>query len=548
MMRRLAWHIALVFPLCIHAQDGSLGNVPLFRTGAFDAAAVAVQDAQREADGDLPLYSRNLLLNVSSAMGAWSVEGGERVCRMAISSPGAEAMELLLEDVEVPAGAILQVFDAQGHALSGLEAVLLPEGVHEYATALVPGDGWVLEYREPDADGASGRFTIAQVGHAYRDVESEDAREGTCHVNVACHPESDGWEGPIRATVRISVVTPLGNGWCSGTLVNNVRQDCAPYILSAWHCGRTSTTAQFNQYKFYFNFQYATCNGGAYSTAQFMTGAQLKAYSDDYAPQYGGLGGSDFMLLRTNLSVPDAFDPYWAGWDATNISSVTADGVCVHHPTGAPKRISSYTQTLITGHPMASSGLMSHYKVVWAQTQHGWGITEEGSSGAGLFKQIAGTGPVLIGTCTGNSSGMNCSNHAGYAYFGKMSYHWTQNPNAANIKLKPWLDPDNTGTLVLAGSDDPCTITAGIADMREARGLSLAPNPANDQVVLGLPAGSMLPARVLLTDALGRHIAEWTMGREQQQLDLRDVPAGAYFISLLQPNQAVRTGRILITH
>lgn len=548
MMRRLAWQITLLFPLCIRAQAPALSNVPLFRAATFDASAVAMEDAQREADGELPLYSRNLPLDVSSAMGAWSVEGGERVCRMAISSPGAEAMELLLEDVDVPTGATMQVFDAHGHALSGLEAVVLPEGVHEYATALVPGDGWVLEYREPDVNGTRGRFTIAQVGHAYRNVEPADAREGDCHVNVACQPESDGWEGPIRATVRISVVTPLGNGWCSGTLVNNVRQDCAPYILSAWHCGRTSTAAQFNQYKFYFNFQYATCNGGAYSTAQFMTGAQLKAYSDDYAPQYGGLGGSDFMLLRTNLSVPDAFDPYWAGWDATNISNVTADGVCVHHPTGAPKRISSYTQTLTTGHPMASSGLMSHYKVVWAQTVHGWGITENGSSGAGLFKQISGTGPVLIGTCTGNSSGMNCSNHAGLAYFGKMSYSWTNNPNAANIKLKPWLDPDNTGTLVLGGSDDPCAIPSGVHEGQAYGLLSIMPNPASNHTTVQLPGGTGLPARVRLIDALGRTAAEWTVGSLQPALDVQAIPAGAYILSLLSPNQPALTGRMLITH
>src|SRR5690606_40676317 len=126
----------------------------------------------------------------------------------------------------------------------------------------------------------------------------------------------------------------------------NVRQDCAPYILTAWHCGRTSTTAHFNQYKFYFNFQYAQCAGGAYSTAQYMTGAQLKAYSDDYAPQYQGLGGSDFMLLRTNAPVPDAFAPYWAGWDAQCIATVTADGVCIPHPSCQPQRYSILTQSV----------------------------------------------------------------------------------------------------------------------------------------------------------------------------------------------------------
>lgn len=538
-----AWVLTLAFPVALQAQ------VPYVQAPGFDAQAVAADDQRRSEAGELPLYGRLLpIMAENNHSGLWTTEGGEHVWRLGISSAGALALECFLDEVNVPAAATFSTLSPKGELLAGPVAVDLPAGVAEFSTPLVAEDSIVLEYREPAGAEPSGRFRVAQIGHAYRDVEFDAAREGTCHVNVACHPESDGWEGPIRATVRISVVVPQGTGWCSGTLVNNVRQDCAPYILSAWHCGRTSTTAQFNQYKFYFNFQYATCTGGAYSTAQYVTGAQLKAYSDDYAPQYGGLGGSDFMLLRANVNIPASFDPYWAGWDATNISSVTADGVCVHHPTGAPKRISSYTQTLITGHPMASSGLMSHYKVVWAQTAHGWGITEEGSSGAGLFKQIAGTGPVLIGTCTGNSSGMNCANHAGYAYFGKMSYHWTQNPNAANIKLKPWLDPDNTGTLVLAGSDDPCAVIAGVVDADGGRELSLAPNPANDHVLLNLPEGVALPARVQLMDALGRQIAAWTVLHVQQELYLEAVPAGAYTITVLQNNQPPRTGRLLITH
>lgn len=546
-MRKLVLPILFAAPLFLSAQ-GPLAHVPVFRPAAFDAVQVAAMDVQRAENGELPLYSRNLHLGVSNAAGEWFTAGEERVCRMAVVSPGANAMELMLEHVQVPAGAVLRVLGADGTVLSGPTDMKLPAGVHEYATALVPGDNWVLEYREPVASAPEGRFTIAQVGHAYRYVGQEDAREGNCHVNVACEPESDGWEGPIRATVRISVVTPLGNGWCSGTLVNNVRQDCAPYVLTAWHCGRTSTTAQFNQYKFYFNFQYATCSGGSYSTAQYVTGAQLKAYSDDYAPQYGGLGGSDFMLLRANVAIPDAYDPYWAGWDATNVATVADDGVCVHHPTGAPKRISSYSQTLTTGHPMASSGLMTHYKVVWAQTQHGWGITEEGSSGAGLFKQRAGIGPVLIGTCTGNSSGMNCANHSGLAYFGKMSYHWTQNNNAAAIKLKPWLDPDNTGALYLGGSDDPCAVASGYKDAPAREGLSIFPNPADGRATLSLTTEATLPARALLVDPLGRTVAEWTIHSRRYDLDLRAVPAGPYTLLIDQQGQATCTGRILITH
>jgi PKD repeat protein len=42
-------------------------------------------------------------------------------------------------------------------------------------------------------------------------------------------------------------------------------------------------------------------------------------------------------------------------------------------------------------------------------------------------------------------------------YYGKMSYHWTSNGTANNRRLKPWLDPTNSGLLVLTGSNDPCS-------------------------------------------------------------------------------------------
>ncbi len=540
-LKQSALGIALLLTVGLRLQ----GQVPYVFAPRFDADFVAADDQRRAEQGELPLYGRLLTLAATSEQnGEWGVDGTDRVWHLGIASPGALGLECFLEEMDVPAGATIRIFSPRGSALSDPVALGLPTGVSEFSTPLVRGDSCLIEYREPLESAHRGSFRIAQVGHAYRDVEFDTAREGTCHVNVACHPEADGWEGPIRATVRISVVVPQGTGWCSGTLVNNVRQDCAPYILSAWHCGRTSTAAQFNQYKFFFNFQYATCNGGAYSTAQYLTGAQLKAYSDDYDPQYQGVGGSDFMLLRTNAAIPDAFAPYWAGWDATNIATVSGGGVCTHHPTGAPKRISTFTQPITTGHPMASSGLLTHYKVIWAQTVHGWGITEVGSSGSGLFKQNADLGPVLIGTCTGNSSGMNCSNHAGTAYFGKVSYDWTQNPNAANIKLKPWLDPDNTGTLIFGGSDDPCASSVGLQATYAGERPLLYPNPANEQVVVKGPVDG--PIRYRLTDSSGRVVKTGELPGPSPVIELMDIGTGAYLLYINSSGKPPRVAPLVI--
>lgn len=532
----------------LHAQTLRWPELQVNAPTPFEVEAIQLDDQRRAEAGELELYARTLDLRLTTWQdGAWSTEGADRVCRIAFTSNGAQAMELLFEEMDVPPGARVRMWTLDGIALSEEMPLDLPDGVMECSSPMVYADAAVLEYREPLDAAFQGRFAINGLAHAYRYVK-DVMREGPCHVSVTCQPESNGWEDVIRATVRISVVTPEGNGWCSGTLVNNVRQDCAPYILSAFHCGRTSTSSQFNQYKFYFNFQYANCSGGAYSTAQFVTGAQQVAFSNDYAPQFQGLGGSDFTLLRTNTDIPDVFDPYWAGWDATNIASVTADGVCVHHPSGAPKRISTYTQTLTTGHPMTSSGLMSHYRAKWAATQNGHGVTEYGSSGAGLFKPGTNSGPVLIGTLTGSSSGMTCDNNAGTSYFGKMSYHWTNNPNTAPLKLKPWLDPDDTGTLVLGGSAHPCGNVAGLLGSVEVVPLRVWPNPANGTVEVAVPDQLQLPVQASLVDGTGRTLERWSLRSRTNALSVRDIPAGVHILTLAPGSEHMLRSKLVVTH
>ncbi len=537
--------IAIAFSLMVaatpdrcEARSIRWPDLPVQVAERFDADAVRTDDQQRAETGELELYARTLrLFATSSNEGRWTTEGSERVCRIAVSSPGAQALELLLEDVSVPTGASLQLFRFNGEPLARAMSIALPQGVTECSTTMVHADEAVLEYRQPIEAPIDGRFTINGLQHAYRSVE-DLVREGPCHVNVACVPESTGWAAAIDATVRISVVTPQGSGWCSGTLMNNVRMDCTPYILTAFHCGRTSTAAQFNQYKFYFNFQYASCAGGAYSTSQFVTGAKRIAFSDDYVQQYQGLGGSDFLLLRTNVDIPDTFQPFWAGWDATSISTVAADGVCIHHPTGAPKRISSYTQTLTTGHPMTSSGLMSHYRVRWAATPNGFGVTESGSSGAGLFKPGADGGPLLVATLTGSSSGMNCTNNGGTSYFGKMSYHWTNNPNTAVQKLNHWLDPDGTGTLVLPGSADPCGTIAGITTDAQGARLSVWPNPSHTVLYLELPGSLPRHTEALLSTSTGTMVRRFSLEARTHALNTADLPTGTYLLTVVTDDGA----------
>lgn len=520
-------------------RAGVWPDVPTVTSAPFDAERVDAEDRAREAVGELPLYGRLQAVDAGSEeAGAWKEEGASRVWRARFSSPGALALEIFLDEVSMVPGSAFSVYSDEGALMEGPFDAGFVGRSGTFSTPLLRGEACVLEYREPRVEGSHGTFRIADVGHAYRDVE-----DGPCNVDAACSPEGDGWQDAATATVRISVVTSAGTGWCSGVLVNNVRQDCTPYVLSAWHCGSGSSTAQFNQYKFYFRYQRSTCGTGSAPTNKVLTGAQLRGFSNDNS----GNAGSDFMLLELNNDIPSSFVPYWAGWDATPMSTSAADGVCMHHPTGGAKKVSSYTQTLTTGHWSSSTGLQSHWRLYWADTQNGFGITEHGSSGAPLFKPgVSGTAAV-IGTLTGSAQGLSCDNTGLRSYFGKFSYHWTNNPNTAAQKLDHWLDPDGTGTLQLAGSADPCGAFVGVAEGEEQGALHVLPSPADGSFTLRLPVGDARDV-LIATDVAGREVLRTPVSGGDNTVHTTLWKAGPYFLRLQRNAADVRPTRIMVVH
>lgn len=525
---------AQLFPLSAFAQS------PVYTTPPLDMATVVLEDEGRAKRGELAFYGRMLPMDISTALhGVWSTEDHDRVWRAQVSSEGAHAIELFYDDVLMPDGAELFILDAAGMVVHG------PFGAEQifgrvFSTPLVLGDHCSIEYRVPLSAAAPGGFRVTHVGHAYRDV-----LDGSCNVDVVCSPEGDDWIDAASGVVRISIVAAGGVGWCTGSLVNNLRRDCKPYILSAWHCGAGSTAAQMNSYKFYFGYQRPNCGSGTAPSTMFLTGAQLKAYSNDNS----GNAGSDFMLLEMNTAVPPSFPHYWLGWDATSQASSTADGVCIHHPTGFPKRISSYTQTLTTGHWASSTGLQSHWRVKWVATPNGHGVTESGSSGAPLFRPTASGEPRVIGTLSGSTGQLSCANLGGTSFFGKFSYHWTQNPNTAQQKLRPWLDPDNTGELQMEGSASPCTAVAGLQEKPD-RTLSVVVEADGRTVFVTFPQGVSGFATGWIVDPAGR-IAAVVAPRSSTAVGFRsDIPylsPGVYSI-VLSTNDAHYVGRFSLTH
>ena len=520
----------------------SLPDVPVVQAARFEPLSTRNDDERRDREGRLPLYARFVAVDVDPwSAGVWTDLGhGDRLWRVEVASSGALAVEAFLADVHLPPGALLHVYDRDGGQVQGGYSAghVSPDG---YLTTLpVVGDHLVLEYYEPATVAGQGYFRITDLAHTYRFLD--ELRTGACQVDVNCSEGAD-WSAQRDAVVRIRVVIPSGAGFCTGTLMNNTAQDCTPYILTAFHCGEESVTANFSQYQFLFNYQ-RSCGSGSASASQLITGCQRRADSDDSGPEGGGTFGSDFMLLEMNSVVPASFNAYYAGWEATVF--VPSSGVCIHHAAGDFKKISTYT-TALTSSSWAGFTVGSHWRVTWSATANGHGVTEPGSSGAPLFNPAK----RVIGTLTGGSScctSNGCGPQTGLNqpdYFGKMSYHWNENnPNPPEEYLRLFLSP--TGNVVtLNGSYTPCG-TIDVHELDGTHGHAIDVWLIGDELHIRSTGPTGQRAWVNISDATGRVVHQGRMGDEGLMVPMIDQASGIYIVrSTIAGGQAIRRFQLI---
>ncbi len=418
----------------------------------FVMSAAEQADLTDIKNGELPKFSRSVYPNITQDnAGNWTLlPTGDRIWRVKITSAHALGLIPLFDRLYLPPGALLHVYMPEHEEILGAFTHSNTPELRSFCTGLIHGESCIIEYFEPALQRNKGIISINEVGHAYRWVTplkntAGPSGAGACEVNVACS-EAVNWQDQKRAVARILVIGSGGQGYCTGALVNNTRQDCTPYFLSAQHCSEGTSTAQFNQWVFYFNYEASACNGTTGPQNKIVNGCTKIADSNDN----GGDSGSDFLLLQLNSAPSANYNVYYAGW--SNTGTASGSGVSIHHPDGDIKKISTYTQT-ITNTSWGGSVQNTHWNVKWAQTANGHGVTEQGSSGAPLFDSQG----FITGTLTGGGSFCNSPNSPDQ--FGKFAYGWLSNGTANNRRLKPWLDPDNTGAVSLGGTNTPCGST-----------------------------------------------------------------------------------------
>jgi hypothetical protein len=250
------------------------------------------------------------------------------------------------------------------------------------------------------------------------------------------------------------------------------------------------------------------------------------------ASRKGSALGSDFYLLKLNNDVPKNYYSYFEGWTAEDQAS--ASGVGIHHPQGDLKKISTYTQPTVTASWESTPN--THWKVGWVPTANGHGVTEGGSSGSPLFNESG----YMVGTLTGGESSCDSISRTKPDFYGKMSYHWTSNGDTDTLQLKPWLDPDNTGTLVMGG------MIMGVDSHTNPLHFEVYPIPANDQLNLDIRvADALVNAQVFVYNSLGSCVLSQKALHGHNELNTSALTPGLYIVKLVTGSSQF-TQKILI--
>ena len=335
---------------------------------------------------------------------AWQRLSTGQVARWEIRSPDAKALRVGLVAGGLPDGVELRFKGSNDTVVYGpvKAAEILAAGPVYWSPGL-EGDAATIEIFVP-AGQPTQKVALWVNGVSHLLASPADPKVDTllkaaasCEVNYICRAGGDAELARTGSAVARMLFTDSGTSYlCTGTVLNNTAGTFVPYFATAAHCINTQAAAStLTTYWFY---ETTSCTGTAVNPnyTQVGGGGQLLFADTD----------GDFSMLRLNNNPPSGVT--YAGWDANPVTSgLSALGI--HHPQGDVKKVSVAT----TGGFATPAAHTKQFIVSnWNSTTTG--VTEEGSSGSGLFTGSASSGYRYRGGLLGGPS--SCTAPAGSLY------------------------------------------------------------------------------------------------------------------------------------
>jgi hypothetical protein len=387
--------------------------------------------------------ARRLAIGIDRGLGAplatakqmmWVAVPGGRAAQVAVTSPEAGSLRLVIDLKSAPEDVEMVFFGADATRLEGpIRAGTVRDRSHPWVSPLTEGATQTVEFFVPAGhDAAKTGLQVMAASHVFTTPSSgftkrlqDIGHSGSCNVDLMCSSlySSNTFRDAADSVAQLLLRDGTLSYLCSGSLlVDSDDSSQIPWFFSANHCfdnenppyksaGEMQTVADTVSTLWKFQANPCGTSNPDPSWSQVSGGATM-AYSN---PQ------SDALLFRLNNSPPQG--SFFSGWDASTISS-GGNAIAVHHPQGDLKKVSVGT-VLGFSQPGVGGGNEEFIRIQWNS-----GTTEGGSSGGGLWTSNNGQ-YFLRGALWGGTA--LCSNPSGTDNFSRFDQIY---PN-----LAPYIGP-----------------------------------------------------------------------------------------------------------
>ncbi|MBN1142997.1 MAG: T9SS type A sorting domain-containing protein [Bacteroidales bacterium] len=396
--------------------------VPVIGLEKLDVEKLRNEDIQDNLPCRFGIY-KDTLIDFKARAKVDLISNKGRIWRLEIRNESALSLQVVFNRFIVPEGAQLFLYNEDMTRIEGAFTKRNMRDDSRFVIADFRGGHVILEYFEPDNPEYEGQLVIGSLGQGYEDpFQSENA--STEFVNINCPVGKDA-QLIKHAVCRMVFRSGPSQSYCSGALINNVKQDETPYFLTANHCISTNTEA--SSLITYFNYEIKDCTGDTAGYKTLTGGSTLLTTGKS----------SDFTLLKLKDKPPVSYQPFYAGWNVYDSADIYVTSI--HVPFQQTKKISIDYDSIfslpveITWDDESVSPVGSHWVVSFDL-----GKSIGGSSGGPLFNNRN----QIIGQLHGGDED--------FKFYGKLSSSY-KFKSKTYPSLRSFIDPDSTSVMELSG-------------------------------------------------------------------------------------------------
>lgn len=311
-----------------------------------------------------------------------------------ITSEGALAIRLCVDLSGLVAGETLWLLDpGASHAFGPFTASDADDAGTWLPTVL--GDTAVLLLCTSKGTALPPLY-LEGLSHFFTLFGEDDEKALPCPISVNCETDASFQQVSTGVGLLIIASGSFSQVQCSGALIRSlIGSGMTPYLLTANHCFSGNPTA--SQVEVVWDYRAASCDGsGTPSLSNMPRSKGVSFLAKDST--------LDAVLMRLDAAPVASLGRAWLGWDTRTPAKGNAL-MSIHHPKGTSMKI-AYGQVLAVGVQACLDAFCA--KPVYKQTkvQWGYGITENGSSGAPL---VFDDGAYRVLGMLSNGNVHNCS-------------------------------------------------------------------------------------------------------------------------------------------